>query len=529
MQKLHLVGFTTDQNGLILSARRGARSGSYTLVLDDALAQAVDDMRERKAEEAEAAGIGRSDRTESRLPIGEIQARLRRGRSLKDVAKDAGVDQEWVERFAAPVFAEQAQVISRVQGIYYKRARLGPSGLRVGDAVRRNLAERGVVMSPAEFGDAWRTHQRPDGRWIVTFTFHYRGAAKTLKFEVRPSGDIVATDQLTAQIAYITPPKKPKPRPRPTPVLADDATAKRAVVTTGFRPDPPVKAVSRPGKEREKAAAAMNKAAARRAIEGERAAARKARERDQMLARREREAAAEAVRRSREIAAKAREAAASARLVAAEQAEREKGTAAVAAARQAEREAARRKARLKVKAASKTVAAKKAAAERFDRAGKDAAARAASTRSTRPTTRSDGAGAPPAARPRPSAAARVEAPPPARRSAVTPAPKHAAPSSRRAAAPPARTARSAAGDRRPTADPPTPVPAPAARPTVRKPAAEPARAQFRAGLATPASGRDQPTQATPAVRTPPGRDAPANGAAPSRPPGVRRTRPLRAT
>ena len=62
-----------------------------------------------------------ADRVESRLPIGEIQTRLRRGRSLKDVAKDAGVEQEWVERFAAPVFAEQAEVISRVQGTFYKR------------------------------------------------------------------------------------------------------------------------------------------------------------------------------------------------------------------------------------------------------------------------------------------------------------------------------------------------------------------------------------------------------------------------
>jgi hypothetical protein len=48
VQKLHLVGFTTDQTGLILSARRGARSGGYTLALDDALAQAVEELRGRR-------------------------------------------------------------------------------------------------------------------------------------------------------------------------------------------------------------------------------------------------------------------------------------------------------------------------------------------------------------------------------------------------------------------------------------------------------------------------------------------------
>ena len=152
MQKLHLVGSTTDQEGLILSARRGARSGGYTLVLDDALAQAVEELRARQDEEAEADGTTRQrgDRIESRLPVSEIQARLRRGRSLKDVAKEAGVDPEWVERFAAPVFAEQAQIISRVQATQLRRARLGPSAVRIGDAVRRNLVERDVVLSPDE-------------------------------------------------------------------------------------------------------------------------------------------------------------------------------------------------------------------------------------------------------------------------------------------------------------------------------------------------------------------------------------------
>ena len=536
MQKLHLVGFTTDQNGLILSARRGARSGGYTLVLDDSLAQAVEEMRARQEAEAEAAGRGRSDRAESRLPIGEIQTRLRRGRSLKDVAKDAGVEPEWVERFAAPVFAERAEVVARVQSLYYKRQRLGPSGLRVGDAVRRNLAERGVVMSPAEYNDAWKAVQRPDGRWMVTFGFQHRGANRTLKFEVRPNGDIVASDQLTSQIAYVTPPKRSTPRPRPVPASTEDASAKRAVVSTGFRPDPVVKAVSRPGKEREKAAAAMSKAAAKRAIEGERAANRKAREREQAMLRLERARAADAIRREREVAAKAREAAAAARLVAAEQAEREKATAAIAAARQAERDAARRAARLKVKAESKVVAAKKTAASKAGRA--NTAKAAAAIRSERASSRPAVApGAPRHAKPkgRPSADARVDAPPPRRAAATTPAPERRpapAPERRPAPVPERRATPAPAPERRPAparAATPAPAPRPAARPaprprpTLAEAAAEvygnePRRAQFREGAAT------QATQATPATSA-----NPDNGVAPRRPPGARRTRPLRAT
>jgi hypothetical protein len=549
VQKLHLVGTTTDQQGLILSARRGARSGGYTLVLDEALASAVEELRARQEEEAEAAGRANGgNRVESRLPIGEIQTRLRRGRSVKDVAKDAGVEPEWVERFAAPVFAEQAEVIARVQGTFYKRARLGPSGVRIGDAVRRNLAERGVTMAPAEYAAAWTTQQRVDGRWIVSFAFEYRGSKRTLKFEVRPNGEVVGSDQLTSQMAYIPPPKRAPARPKPSPQAADN-TGKRAIVGTGYRPEPVVKAASPAGKERERAAAAMEKAANRRALEAERAAARKAREREQLMARREREARAEAQRRERDLAIQRREAAAAARLAAAEEAERERSAAARAAARRADRDAARRAARLKVKAAAKTVAAKKAAAAAAEppsrptkatpapskATGLSAAApvkavapakAVAPTKAVAATKAAAPAKAAPARPARPSAAERVDAPPPPGRASAPARPERARPAPAKAPAP--RRSR-------------TPDPAKAAerdevyaaRPAERPaPTPEPARPQFRSGLATPAD--DGPSTApVPAVRAPRAGDAPTpaggTGTARTRPPGVRRTRPLRAT
>jgi len=239
VQKLHLVGFTTDQDGLILSARKGARSGGYTLVLDDNLAQAVEDLRAKQEELAIAEGrADRADRVTSRLPVSEIQARLRRGRSLKDVAKEAGVDTDWIERFAAPVFAEQAEVIARVQSGRLQRARLGPSAVTIGEAITRNLAERDVMLSPDETARAWTTHQRADGRWVVRFTFPYRGRNRILRFEVRPNGDIAAGDAFTSQLSYVTPSKRrPAPRPKPAP-QAPDLSAKRAVVSTGYRAEP---------------------------------------------------------------------------------------------------------------------------------------------------------------------------------------------------------------------------------------------------------------------------------------------------
>jgi len=90
---------------------------------------------------------------------------------------------------------------------------------------------------------------------------------------VRPNGQIVAGDAFTSQLAYVTPAKRrPAPRPKPAP-SAPDLSAKRAIVSTGYRAEPTTKAASRPGKERERAALAMQKAAGRRAAEAERAAA----------------------------------------------------------------------------------------------------------------------------------------------------------------------------------------------------------------------------------------------------------------
>jgi len=570
VQKLHLVGFTTDQDGLILSARRGARSGGYTLVLDDALATAVEELRGRQDEVDEQGPRGR-DRAESRLPVSEIQARLRRGRSLKDVAKDAGMDLEWVERFAAPVFSEQAQVISRVRNTPLRRPRLGPSGLRIGDAVRRNLVERGVVMSPDEFNAAWTTHQRADGRWIVRFSFHYRGGNKTLRFDVvEPNGEPVAADALTNQLAYVTPPPK-RPTPRPKPVKSDadgePPTAKRAVVSVGFRPDPPAKAVSRPAKERERAAKEMNRAAARRAVEGERAAARKARERSRLLAQREREAHAEEQRRQREQAARVREAAVAARIAAVEQAERDAAAADAAAARQAEREAARRAAREKAKArgpagsskrssgaarssagSAKSSAARKAAPAKAAAAQKPPAHKAPPVRT--PPTRTSAAKTPPAkaaeaakerrpsAPPRPDARVHAAPPPSAtrRRDEPTARVTRVEPRSQERRAPEAR-APEAPEPRRTRRD----VEAGArAGPGLSGAAVdvygpEATRALFRAGLVEQAragSAGGGSTRAGASRPEPKAKDEPTdNGsvAAPrKRPPGARRTRPLRA-
>jgi chemotaxis protein histidine kinase CheA len=408
VQKLHLVGFTTDHEGLILSARRGTRSGGYVLAIDDALEEAVDDLRARRADEHEDGDddvvASRPTRVESTLPVREIQARLRQGRSVAEVAKAAGVGVDWVERFAPPVLAERAQVIAKVQAMPLRRSRLGPSAQPIGDAVRHHLADRGVALTPDEYADAWTARQVAEGRWAVRCSFHYRGRTHVLRFDLDEStGGVTAADRVSGQMGYVAPAAAPassgavrrqakaKSSPRPT--------AKRAVVSTGFRPDrAPAKTASRSAKERQRAAQAMRRAAAQRAVEAERAAARRVRERAAEAARKERADKATAAReireqRQREQAAAAAErakvAAAKAKEAAAKKIAAERAKAATKKAAAAKQAAAKQAATTKKKAAAKQAAAtkKKAAAKKAAATKKQAAAKKAATRKAAPRTK----------------------------------------------------------------------------------------------------------------------------------------------
>ena len=473
VQKLHLVGFTTDHKGLILSARRGARSGGFQVALDEALVAAVQALQA-------SAGDGDDDtasddgerpprpRVESALPVREIQARLRQGRTVQEVARAAGVEPAWVERFAPPVFAEQAQIVAKVRKVPLRRARLGTSAHAIGDAVRRNLAARGVAMSPEEFADAWSTRQLTDGRWAVRFGFRHRNADHVLRFDLdERTGEVVPADRQSALLGYVAPPPAtPSPAdgpraggpsaggPRADVAPAPRPVARRPTVTTGFRPDDSTtRAVSRPAKERARANAAMRKAAAQRVVATERAAARRAKEKQLAAVRRERAARVEEARKGRQrVAAEKAKAAAAARKVAAarkaaaERARQKEERLAAAQARRAEAalQAAER-------AAERTKVAQRAAADK-------AAARAAATATRVPKAAKKAT----KAAPRPRATTRTNAPkrPAARKPTAKVAKKATAPRAVTTAATASTATRRPRTPPAPVAPPPTPAPAP---------------------------------------------------------------------
>jgi hypothetical protein len=219
VQQLHLVGFTTDQRGLIFSARRGAKSGSYTVSIDAALCDAIDEFR---GASKRSTAVTRG--TASRISVREVQSRLRRGSSISEVARTAGVDETWVERFASPVLAEQAEVIRTVREWRFQKPRLGPSDSPLGESVYRNLADRGVADAPEDLDTKWRARQVRDGLWAVTFHHAWRGRDHEVVWELdQTSGEVRAVGRLGADLAFRPGPSTPAPTrkraPKPGPQL----------------------------------------------------------------------------------------------------------------------------------------------------------------------------------------------------------------------------------------------------------------------------------------------------------------------
>src|SRR5687768_13828557 len=182
VQQLHLVGLTTDLDSIICSARKGAKSGSFVLPLDERLLQVIAEAVSRRnadgveieVPEALQPPSASAPRRQSHLSPREIQDRLRAGRSMEDIAAEAGVGEEWVARFAAPVEAERSQVVGRARRLSYYRPRRGDSGEPLGMAVRWNLADRGVRLANDEFDAAWSAYQLADTAWMVTFRYDAR-------------------------------------------------------------------------------------------------------------------------------------------------------------------------------------------------------------------------------------------------------------------------------------------------------------------------------------------------------------------
>ncbi|MFB9619412.1 septation protein SepH [Brooklawnia cerclae] len=121
---------------------------------------------------------------ESALTPREIQARIRGGESLADVAQAAGVPVEHIEPFAGPVLAEREHATLQARGAQVRRRKESSSPRTLGDTVEDALAKARVESDQISW-DAWRDENR---HWTVRATWAVDATLHHADFDFDPRG-----------------------------------------------------------------------------------------------------------------------------------------------------------------------------------------------------------------------------------------------------------------------------------------------------------------------------------------------------
>jgi hypothetical protein len=168
-------------------------------------------------------------KAESKLTPRQVQALLRTGSSVSEVAEEAGMSEDWVGRFAPPVLAEQARVIEKAVGLTYNKPRIGPSTQPLGESVIWNLAERAIILSGTAVEDAWTAFQQPDGGWVVRVSYLSERRRQHADWTIdMAQGVLKAVNRLGNELAYVEAGRRrPAALPPATPI---SASAQRAAV-----------------------------------------------------------------------------------------------------------------------------------------------------------------------------------------------------------------------------------------------------------------------------------------------------------
>jgi hypothetical protein len=157
MQELRFVAVSEDGRYAVLAIP--GRSARFTLPIDERLRAVALGQTSRLAQyEIEV---------ESPLRPKEIQARIRAGETVEEIADAAGIAVERVRWFEGPVLAERAYVADQAQTASVRRHGDSTPGPRLGEIVTERLNAVGADPDDAQ----WDAKKRGDGSWQVELTF----------------------------------------------------------------------------------------------------------------------------------------------------------------------------------------------------------------------------------------------------------------------------------------------------------------------------------------------------------------------
>lgn len=150
MRALRVVGITEDGSVVLEDSARRER---FTVPADEQL---------RAAARGDLTRLGQiAIELESQLRPREIQARIRAGASVEQVASAAGVPVQKIERFAYPVLLERTRTAELAQAAHPVRDD-GPDVRTLAETVAHTFGLRG--QEPGADWDSWKGE---DGKWVV--------------------------------------------------------------------------------------------------------------------------------------------------------------------------------------------------------------------------------------------------------------------------------------------------------------------------------------------------------------------------
>jgi len=147
LKDLIFVGRSDDNSALIFMDEDGQE---FRVEVDDHI---VRNVTSPKPTDKGDSSIGISPR--------DIQTRIRRGEDPENIANEAGVSLNRIERYAGPVFAERQYIASKARETFVRR----PHGeIRLEEIVVNQLIARNVDILTLE----WDSFRRDDNRWTIT-------------------------------------------------------------------------------------------------------------------------------------------------------------------------------------------------------------------------------------------------------------------------------------------------------------------------------------------------------------------------
>ena len=193
MRALRVVGY--DEEGVVILEDPDRRE-RFTVPADERL---------RAAARGDVQRLGQmSMELESQLRPREIQARIRAGASVEQVATAAGVPHQRIERFAYPVLLERSRIADLARQAHPVRED-GPDVRTLDEIVAHTFGLRGQEYQHAEW-DAWRGD---DNKWVAALSWRVGRSDITALWRYQPGShggtvsplDEHATDLVDGQLS----------------------------------------------------------------------------------------------------------------------------------------------------------------------------------------------------------------------------------------------------------------------------------------------------------------------------------------